>query len=53
MDCNSKRKQVTLALFEKRQIIEKLDAGVANSVILREYKIGRSILFYIKKRRKY
>ena len=46
-----KRKQVTLSIEQKIEVLEKLDRGISNTAIASEYGIGKSTVTDIQKSR--
>lgn len=45
---SSKRKHLTVTLFQKQEILKMLDNGISRHIIMREYNIGSSTVYDIK-----
>jgi hypothetical protein len=44
-----KQKWKVISVFEKVEVLDKLDRGVRNSTVGRRYDVNKSIIYFIKK----
>jgi len=48
-ELEDKHKWKMMSVFEKVEVLDKLDRGVRNSTVGRRYDVNKSIIYFVKK----
>jgi hypothetical protein len=51
-ELEDKQKRKVMSLLEKVEVLDKLDRGTRNSTVGRRYDVNKSIIHFIKKKRR-